>query len=890
MNNNVPLDISMDSISPNQGARRQPSKKKPEPAAETKKNTKSSKNGKNNQENAPENKKNWFESARSNFQSNRTRLGIGITLVIIAVVMTVVLIGFLKTGDLDQSLVESGATLTEMADAPEGVANVGGAFGAKLSHLLFVDGLGISSFILAFYFFYVALALFSVVKINFWKFTFKCIFTAVALSIIIGFFTYNADSVMHWGGNHGRYVNLWLYHISDVIGQFAVSIFLIGMLVVMYFHQLSKAYSNASGALARQREALRRSAESHKEQPVLADLPSEEEPEVPAPVSKAETTTPMDTAGFSIDSINEPEPEQPFAARQKGSVGDIVLSIDDVDEPDQNNFRDSAFHIDDDPEEDILPADPSEPIFNIIRRTEDEEIEDGPNFGELTANDYKPYDIRDELSRYKYPTPELLVDRPVKESIDSTEQEENKKLIVETLKTYGIPISQINATIGPTVTRYEILPAEGVRIAQVRRLEDDIARSLAALGIRIIAPIPGTSNIGIEVPNRDPQTVAMRAVITSKKFRECSMALPMALGKTIDNEIFIADLAKMPHLLVAGGTGQGKSVGLNCIIASLLYKKHPGELKFVLIDPKQLEFSLYDKLDHHFLAKLPDEEDAIVTDPMKALATLSSICVEMDNRYSLLKNAGVRNIGEYNDKFTARRLNPEKGHRFMPYLVVIVDEFADLISTAGKDVLLHIGRIAAKARAAGIHMIIATQRPSTDVINGVIKSNFLGRIAFRVMQRVDSQTILDQPGANRLIGRGDMIFSYNSTMERVQCAFIDTPEVEALCDHINNQIGYPTAYILPEPEREGGNLAPGAVDLTKLDDHFEDCAYFVVQNQTASTSSLQRRFGIGYNKAGKIMDQLEAAGIVGPADGQKPRSVLVDSRMLEDIISTLKNR
>lgn len=361
----------------------------------------------------------------------------------------------------------------------------------------------------------------------------------------------------------------------------------------------------------------------------------------------------------------------------------------------------------------------------------------------------------------------------------------------------------------------------------------------------------------------------------------------MALGATIKNEVFIEDLAKMPHLLVAGATGQGKSVGLNCIIASLLYKKHPGELKFVLIDPKRVEFSLYGKLENHFLAKLPEEDKAIVTEPSKALTVLESLCTEMDDRYDLLEKAYVRGIEEYNHKFAMHKLNPEKGHRYMPYIVVVVDEFADLIMTAGKDITIHIARIAQKARAVGIHMIIATQRPSTDIITGMIKANFPGRIAFRVAQMVDSKTILDRPGANRLIGRGDMLFSHNSKVERVQCAFIDTPEVESLVDFINNQIGYTSAYPLPEPKTEGGGATPGAVDLSRRDDMFDDCARFVVQNPTASTSSLQRRFSIGYNKAGKIMDQLEAAGIVGPADGQKPRNVLVDSIMLETILRSL---
>ncbi|MDE6496109.1 MAG: DNA translocase FtsK, partial [Duncaniella sp.] len=433
---------------------------------------------------------------------------------------------------------------------------------------------------------------------------------------------------------------------------------------------------------------------------------------------------------------------------------------------------------------------------------------------------------------------------------------------------------------------YEIIPAEGVRIAKIKRLEDDIALSLAALGIRIIAPIPGKGTIGIEVPNKDPQTVSMRSVIASRRFQEKKneMGLPMAMGCTISNDVFIADLCKMPHLLVAGATGMGKSVGLNTIIASLLYTKHPAELKFVLVDPKMVEFSLYARLENHYLAKLPDEEDAIITDPSKVVATLNSLCVEMDNRYALLRDAACRNLKEYNDKFVHRHLNPEKGHRFMPYIVVIVDEFADLIMTAGKEVEMPIARLAQKARAVGMHVILATQRPSTNVITGIIKANFPGRIAFRVFQMVDSRTILDRPGANQLIGRGDMLFSNNGKIDRVQCAFIDTDEVEAICEAIGKQPGYGHAYELPEyvPESDG---SASVGNLTDRDPLFDEAARLVVSTDTASTSSLQRRYSIGYNRAGKIMDQMEAAGIVGPSQGGKPRQVLVDPMTLEHILS-----
>jgi len=451
------------------------------------------------------------------------------------------------------------------------------------------------------------------------------------------------------------------------------------------------------------------------------------------------------------------------------------------------------------------------------------------------------------------------------------------------LRSYNIEIQRIEATIGPTVTLYEIVPAQGTRIAKIKSLEDDIAMTLSALGIRIIAPMPGKGTVGIEVPNRKPQVVPMRKVIESKAFTGTKMALPMALGATISNDIFMADLAKLPHLLVAGATGQGKSVGLNCIITSLLYSKHPDELKFVLVDPKTVEFSLFETISRQYLAKLPDENEAIITDPMKVVATLNSLCVEMDNRYALLKDANVRTIKEYNNKFIQRRLNPEKGHRYLPYIVIVVDEFGDLIMMAGKEVETPIARIAQKARAVGMHMILATQRPSTNVITGIIKANFPGRIAFRVSQMVDSRTILDRKGANQLIGKGDMLFSHNGEMERVQCAFISTEEVEAICDAIDEQVGYPNAYPLPDyvPESDGSTSFGTVNDRDPL---FEEAARFIVTSSTASTSSLQRRYSIGYNRAGKIMDQLEAAGIVGPASGAKPRQVLVDSLQLERML------
>lgn len=516
----------------------------------------------------------------------------------------------------------------------------------------------------------------------------------------------------------------------------------------------------------------------------------------------------------------------------------------------------------------------------------EKEDEDSTSDNNKTAYElFGPFDHRAELSHYSFPSIDLLAERETGPVVDMEEQQANKERIVKTLSDYKIGISKIEATVGPTVTLYEIVPAEGVRISQIKRLEDDIALSLSALGIRITAPIPGKGTVGIEVPNSSPCTVSMRSVITSRKYQESKMALPMAMGATISNEIFIADLTKMPHLLVAGATGMGKSVGLNAILASLLYKKHPSELKFVLIDPKMVEFSLYSKLERHYLAKLPDEEDAIITDPSKVIQTLNSLCVEMDDRYALLRKANVRSIEEYNKKFTERRLSPANGHKYLPYIVVVVDEFADLIMTAGKEVETPIARIAQKARAVGMHMIIATQRPSTNVITGIIKANFPGRVAFRVSQMVDSKTILDRTGANQLIGRGDMLFSHNGSLERVQCAFISTEEVEAITQSIDNQAGYEHAYFLPEVPSESIETQGGSAGAsTERDPMFDEAARFIVQRQVGSTSLLQRKFNIGYNRAGRLMDQMEAAGIIGPVNGSKPRNILVDSISLEQIL------
>ncbi len=833
-------------------------------------------------------------SIKGFFKDHRTHIAFGIILVALAFVMAISTVSHLKNGAIDYSLVAGGASVSSLAE--ENVHNVGGAFGAWLSHILMTEGLGVGAFVLVYYVAVLGLSLLGVVKCRFWSLTFKCLFSAIALSIIVGFFTLSSTSFIHWGGVHGRYANLWLEHIGSWPLALAVTVALLGVLVAIYLRPLTFLCNKIKELIPKRKHADNSEHEAETFKPISLDEIGGSAQSAPAQSN--------DEVIFVDDNDNGNQ----FAA--SNALADHLIKIDEDDEDvnqaspslaeigDSSTRSQAAFNLETvshpvtftptSASSDAPAAQATqEPTFTIKEpESLDAELTETPAAAiKQNPTDAALYDPRADLSRYVFPGLDLLQDRSSGPMIDPEEQQKNKDLIVKTLLDYKIPIQRIEATIGPTVTLYEIVPAEGVRIAQIQRLENDIALSLAALGIRIIAPIPGAGTVGIEVPNRDPKTVSIRSVLGSKKFAEAcqKMRLPMAIGATISNDIFIQDLAKMPHLLVAGATGQGKSVGLNCIIASLLYAKHPSELKFVFIDPKMVEFAAYRKLERHYLAKLPEEEEPIITDSNKVPATLNSLCIEMDDRYKLMSKANARTVEDYNTKFCEHRLNPENGHRYMPYIVTIVDEFADLISTGGKDVPNFIARIAAKGRAAGMHIIIATQRPSADVISGVIRNNFPGRIAFRVMSMVDSKTILDRPGANQLIGRGDMLFLTNGVITRVQCAFIDTPEIDEITDHINSQIGYESAYMLPEPQIEGA--APSeSNDPSKRDALFNDCARFIVTQSTASTSSLQRRFSIGYNKAGKIMDQMEAAGIVGPAQGAKPRAVLMDAVTLESIL------
>lgn len=863
---------------------------------------------------------NIFKKISDLFTSEGMRLFIGASLLFISIFMTIAVISHFHTGAHDQSVVTH-LTMDQIAEQPQSIDNTAGGFGAWLSKALLCDALGLGSLVLIVYLWLMALNLFGVRKCQFWGTTFRCLLVAVCISVVLGLVTYNWKTEVFWGGNHGHYVNRYLMERTTWIGAVMVSVLLIIAVCCVYINELRIIWKKWRASVERRRlqDELRRERQrelDRLEEEELADQQKAEEEEEEYNLTSNEVDFHVDSPEIFFEDEEETESqfqeEQPqadnnaeFMVRppikaepeyeEKESDEDVMFMID----PESDNEATAQKNVGPDIMNPSKTESPKAPVINIPSDDFDEidiseptetftvnapTIEEATELTQQPEHATGPYDHRAELSRYKFPTIDLLEDRPSGAIIDMEEQQANKERIEKTLLDYKIPISRIEATVGPTVTLYEIVPAEGIRISQIKRLEDDIALSLSALGIRIIAPIPGKGTVGIEVPNNDPQTVSMRSVIGSRKYQECKMALPMAMGATISNDIFIADLAKMPHLLVAGATGMGKSVGLNAIITSLIYKKHPSELKFVLIDPKMVEFSLYGKLERHYLAKLPNEDEAIITDMGKVIQTLNSLCVEMDNRYELLRNANVRSLEEYNRKFTERKLNPENGHRYLPYIVVVVDEFADLIMTQGKEVETPISRIAQKARAVGMHMILATQRPSTNVITGLIKANFPGRIAFRVIQMVDSRTILDCPGANQLIGRGDMLFSHNGSMERVQCAFISTEEVEAITEYIDDQIGYEHAYFLPEyvpEEAEGGAIAGASMERDSL---FDEAARFVVSRQMGSTSSLQRQFGIGYNRAGKLMDQMEAAGIVGPVNGAKPRNILVDMMSLDSIL------
>ncbi|MBD1394427.1 FtsK/SpoIIIE family DNA translocase [Mucilaginibacter glaciei] len=739
-----------------------------------------------------------------------------------------------------------------------------GKFGALLSNQFIFEWFGVASFAFVFIFFVIGYRLLFKIKLfSVSKMLAYTLFSMVFVSIAIGFFhAFMIDYPHFLEGEFGFWTNRLL---SAQIGQSGTG----GILIFAGLTVLIIAY-NIDFKIPKLRDRM--------VEPVAVDQVS------PEPVELVE------------EEISLPVEWPRNGNRVKDTLAERMAKVEPVKQ--EPILQTSTFHepvvltpepyVSNEPEEDNeIPL-----TINVERPQAILSIEESDDTkAKSLVEQFGTYDHKLELASYKYPTIDLLENYGTnKISVDSTELEANKNKIVETLNHYNIEIDKIKATIGPTVTLYEIIPAPGVRISKIKNLEDDIALSLAALGIRIIAPMPGKGTIGIEVPNQNPEMVSMRSILATEKWRDNTMDLPIALGKTISNEVFIADLAKMPHLLVAGATGQGKSVGINAILVSLLYKKHPAELKFVLVDPKKVELTLFRKIERHFLAKLPDEADAIITDTKKVVNTLNSLCIEMDQRYDLLKDAQVRNLKEYNTKFVNRKISDPEKHRYLPFIVLVIDEFADLMMTAGKEVEQPIARIAQLARAVGIHLVIATQRPSVNVITGTIKANFPARLAFRVLSKIDSRTILDAGGADQLIGRGDMLLSTGSDLIRLQCAFVDTPEVERISDFIGNQRGYPSAMFLPEyvGEGEAGSSAKD-FDPDDRDPMFEDAARLIVLHQQGSTSLIQRKMKLGYNRAGRIIDQLEAAGIVGPFEGSKAREVLYpDEYSLERHLETLQ--
>lgn len=765
--------------------------------------------------------------------SKQNKIIFGSLLIVLSIALFFSFMSFYFTWQEDQSM------LSQFADRNAQASNLLNKFGANVSHFFMYKGFGLASFVFPFLLAVTGLYLF--LGLNGKRLISKWIWGLVGViwgSIALGFFA--ADFPL-LGGLIGYEMNDFLQDYTGKIGVFLILIFVLMVILVQLFNFTPEGFVNF---FRRQKQNIK---SDFKEDP-----------------SFQTTETPIE---------NE--------------EGSITLSTDDS-VPEKIDTYTHKEHIPPLNEEAGLDVNiPQEEESDLDLKVEETTIEEETDAkAAKLVEDFGEFDPKLELGNYKFPTLDLLEAHGASGgiTINQEELEENKNRIVSTLKNYKIGIAQIKATIGPTVTLYEIVPEAGIRISKIKNLEDDIALSLAALGIRIIAPIPGKGTVGIEVPNKNATIVSMRSVIASNKFQKAEMELPIAFGKTISNETFVVDLAKMPHMLMAGATGQGKSVGLNAVITSLLYKKHPAEVKFILVDPKKVELTLYNKIERHFLAKLPDSEEAIITDNTKVINTLNSLCIEMDHRYELLKSAMVRNIKEYNTKFKARKLNPNDGHKFLPYIVLVIDEFADLIMTAGKEVETPIARLAQLARAIGIHLIIATQRPSVNVITGIIKANFPARIAFRVTSKIDSRTILDAQGADQLIGRGDMLYTQGNDVTRLQCAFVDTPEVAKITDYIGSQRAYPEAHLLPEyvGEESGTSLDN---DIADRDAMFRDAAEVIVTAQQGSASLIQRKLKLGYNRAGRIIDQLEAAGIVGPFEGSKARQVLVpDMYSLEQLL------
>ncbi|TAK37280.1 MAG: DNA translocase FtsK [Saprospiraceae bacterium] len=788
----------------------------------------------------------------------------GILLLFISAYLFIAFASYLFTWTDDYDDVNS-KPLLELFSEGFQAANLLGRLGAIVSNTFFWWGFGLSSFILVYLMATYGLSMVKQRPLRIHRLLLRrslisLLFLSVFLEFIFG------DATFPWGGAFGEAVSAWMTSFVGVLGMIVLFFFIFAGALIWYvnpnFNHLTPKQALTDTQLwfkeiLSRRYRRKRTTTATESTAPLSSSGSYQEEE-------------GDTVDFSVEGKFRKEKQKTIRP------GDSDFEIEEPS-PIEANTPTGTTQIG---KESSLTIEQTS-LFPDIAATED-----NLNFSE-------PYDPTLELSSYEYPVVALLKDyNEHKIEIDRAELEANKDQIVETLLNYKIEIVKIRATIGPTVTLYEIVPAPGVRISRIKNLEDDIALSLSALGIRIIAPIPGRGTIGIEVPNKNKQIVALKELLMSDKFKRAKMDLPIALGKTIANEVFVVDLAKMPHLLIAGATGQGKSVGINAVLLSILYKKHPSQVKLVLIDPKKVELFPYAKLLHHFLAFLPDQEEPITTETSKVIHTLNSLCIEMESRYNLMKKAHARNITEYNEKFIARKLNPNNGHVFMPFIILVIDEFADLIMTAGKEIELPIGRLAQLARAVGIHLVIATQRPSVNIITGVIKANFPARVAYKVTAKVDSRTILDASGAEQLVGRGDMLLSVGGDMVRLQCAFVDTPEVEQVIKFISDQKGYPEPYFLPEFHDDNDEMTePGAVDLNDLDEMIEDAARLVVQSQHGSTSMIQRRLKLGYNRAGRMMDQLEAIGVVGPSEGSKPREVLVfDVMELERYLEGIKHR
>lgn len=824
---------------------------------------------------------------KSDFLNDRKlHIAVGLFLLLSSAFLAIAFISYILTGKADQSVVEA-FTRTEIKESGLEVQNWFGLFGAITAHYFIFLWFGIAALLIPPFVFLVGhrivwrQRLFSISK----SFAFTA-FYLIWVSMFLGFFLLSSDEISEWSFLSGG-VGYEMAILLDGLMGWGSILFLIFLFLIfnMYFFNITRLalieeiLTNFKGKFSPESKTLI-TPEAPKVDQVDDDLDEKEDELALEDLTEEEKDISLD---FIINQVKKEVEEE-----------------DQLGDEDDNNSQ--SWDIEEKPvtkkpaAKDDLELSIEIPGLDKIKDDDEEDEDLGmvveiPEDKEVRVDHMENYDPTLDLPKYKYPGPDLLIDYPVRDvQVSKDELEQNKDRIVETLINFKIGIASIKATIGPTVTLYEIVPEAGVKISKIKNLEDDIALSLSALGIRIIAPIPGRGTIGIEVPNKHKEMVDVKSVITTEKFSKSDKDLPIVLGKTISNEVFVTDLAKMPHLLMAGATGQGKSVGLNMIITSLIYKKHPSQLKFVMVDPKKVELTLFNKLEKHFLAKLPDTEEAIITDTTKVIHTLNSLCIEMDQRYDLLKDAGCRNLKEYNKKFTGRRLNPKKGHRYLPYIVLVIDELADLMMTAGKEIETPIARLAQLARAIGIHLIVATQRPSVNVITGIIKANFPARLSFRVTSKIDSRTILDAGGADQLIGQGDMLLSMGSEIIRLQCAFVDTPEVDRICEFIGDQRGYDSAYMLPEFVGEESS-GIGEVDLSERDVLFDDAARLIVLHQQGSTSLIQRKMKLGYNRAGRLIDQLEAAGIVGPFEGSKAREVLIpDEYSLEQLLSSLESR